>query len=302
MFLYDNYEQFRAVEVKTFRKDYGTFLTAFKFWKENLFERVMRLFVWKNTENIPPKEIEIRLILQGHCAFAMYGDDETPGELTAFFGNFFGVGKYFDEKPYYTLRCPVWSGTGTIGVDTAVIDNNALRNPVLPLIDRYAYLLAHAETSIAASLINSRDAGGVPVAANEIQKQSIESYYQKLYNGESGIVRDPAAVGVQYAGADKHTQEKVLDLMETRQKLLKSFYSDIGVRASFEKRSNAVVEEVEADTSMLLLNISDMIDSRKRGAESVNSLFGTNFEVELAKEIQYAESGVDNESADSRYL
>lgn len=300
MFLYENYNEFVKTEVKAFRKDYGTFMAAFIFWKENLFERVMRLFVWKGTESIPPKEIEIRLILQGHCGISEFKEEGKEPELTAFFGNFYGVGKYFDEKPFYMLRCPVWSGEGIIGEDTIVIDNNALRNPVIPLIDRYAYMLAHAETSIVSSLVNARDAGGVPVAANEIQRQSIESYYQKLYNGENGLIRDPAAVGVQYAGSDKHTQEKVLDLVEVRQKLLKSFYADIGVRASFEKRSNAVVEEVEADTSMLLLNISDMLDSRKRGAEKINELFGTNFTVELAKEIQYTmeEGSVENESED----
>jgi hypothetical protein len=298
MFLYENYTEFKKNEVRAFRKDLGTFTVAFQYWKENLFERVMRLFVWSNTDPIPAKEIEMRLILQGHCGISNVALDGKPAELTAFFGNFYGVGKYFDEKPFYMLRCPIWSGEGKVGEDTVVIDNNALRNPVLPLIDRYAVMLAHAETTIIDSLVNARDAGGVPVAANEIQKQSIESYYQKLYNGEVGLVRDPAAVGVQYAGADRHTQEKVLDLIETRQKLLKSFYSDIGVRASFEKRSNAVVEEVEADTSMLLLNISDMLDSRKRGAEKVNKLFGTNFSVELAKEIQYTTEGPVNESED----
>lgn len=298
MFLYENYNEFKKTEIRAFRKDLGTFTAAFQFWKENLFERVMRLFVWSGTDPIPAKEIEIRLILQGHCGISNVALDGKPAELTAFFGNFYGVGKYFDEKPYYMLRCPVWSGEGIVNEDTIVIDNCALRNPILPLIDRYAVLIAHAETTIIDSLVNARDAGGVPVAANEIQKQSIENYYQKLYNGEVGLVRDPAAVGVQYAGADRHTQEKVLDLIETRQKLLKSFYSDIGVRASFEKRSNAVVEEVEADTSMLLLNISDMLDSRKRGAEKVNKLFGTNFSVELAKEIQYATEGAENESED----
>jgi hypothetical protein len=49
---------------------------------------------------------------------------------------------------------------------------------------------------------------------------------------------------------------------------------------------------------MLLLNISDMLDSRKRGAEKVNNLFGTNFSVELAKEIQYTAEGPENESED----
>ena len=76
--------------------------------------------------------------------------------------------------------------------------------------------------------------------------------------------------------------------MTTREKILKSFYSDIGVRSAFEKRSNSVEAEVEADTSLLLLNLSDMLDSRKKGAEEVNKLFGTKWNVHIAKEIDYS--------------
>ena len=39
-----------------------------------------------------------------------------------------------------------------------------------------------------------------------------------------------------------------MKVMETREKLIKSFYSDIGVRSAFEKRNNTVMAEVEADT------------------------------------------------------
>ena len=42
---------------------------------------------------------------------------------------------------------------------------------------------------------------------------------------------------------------------------------------------------------MLLLNIADMIESRKRGADAVNNMFGTDWRVEVAKEIQYNNEG-----------
>ena len=50
--------------------------------------------------------------------------------------------------------------------------------------------------------------------------------------------------------------------------------------------------EVEADTSLLLLNLSDMIDCRKKAADEVNKKFGTNWSVHIAKEIDYS---VENE-------
>ena len=83
-----------------------------------------------------------------------------------------------------------------------------------------------------------------------------------------------------------------MEIMETREKLIKSFYSDIGVRSAFEKRNNTVQAEVEADTSLLLLNLSDMLHQREIACKQVNGLFGTNWSVHVAEEIDY---GAENE-------
>ena len=99
-------------------------------------------------------------------------------------------------------------------------------------------------------------------------------------------------MGVQYAGSDRKTSQNIMDIIEVREKLIKSFYSDIGVRSAFEKRNNTVRAEVEADTSLLLLNLSDMIASREKGAKEVNEMFGTNWTVHVAEEIDY---GNENE-------
>ena len=291
MFLMETNEakaKFDNKAIKFFQKEGGTFLTSLEYWRENLFERIMRLFVWSNTDPVPPKEIEQRLLIQGHAGVFNFKDPKTGiTELTTMFGNYYGVAKYMDELPNYMMRCPVWSGSTTIGKDSIVISNNSLKNPALPLVNHYAFLLAHADVTLAKTLIQARDAGGVPVATSDKQKTDIEIYQKKLYNGEDGVIIDFGAMGVDYAGADRHTSQNITDVMDVRQRILKNFYSDIGVRASFEKRSNTVVDEIEADTSMLLLNIADMINSRKKGAEKVNALFGTNWAVEIAPEINY---------------
>lgn len=291
MFLEETSEakaKFDNKALKFFQKTGGTFLQFNAYWTENLFERIMRLFVWENTEPVPAKEIEQRLLIQGHCGVFNFKDPKTGiTELTAMFGNFNGVAKYMDELPRYMMRCPVWSGNTEVGKNSVVISNNSLRNPALPLVNHYAYLLAHTDVTLSRLMIAARDAGGVPVATSDKQKQDIESYQRHLYNGEDGVVTDLGALGVEYAGSDKHTNQNIVDVMDVRQRILKNFYSDIGVRASFEKRSNATVNEVEADTSMLLLNITDMLESRKRGADAVNNMFNTNWSVKLADEINY---------------
>lgn len=254
----------------------------YRFWRDNLFERLMRLFIWENTGELEPKEIEERLFMAGHCGIAQYDD-----KLTAFFGSFFDVTVYQDEWTGYNVHSPIYSNTYTIDEDIIVINNNSLRNPSLEHVNHYAKLLAHADVTLMLQLVQARDSGGVPVAQNEKAKQSLLDYQRAIYNGRIATVSDLAGIGVEFLGADRHTNHDINSVWDVRTKLLKSFYADIGVRASFDKKSNTVVDEITSDSSMLMYNISDMLEERKKGAEKVNDLFGSDWSVRLSDEIDY---------------
>ena len=261
----------------------------YKYWRDNLFERLMRLFIWDTQDDTPPKEIEERLLIAGHCGIADYEG------LTAFFGSFFGVTKYQDEWTNYNVHCPIYSGTYTIGEDIAIIENNSLKNASIEHVNHYAKLLAHCDVTLMRLLVEARDSGGVPVAKNEQAKQSIYNYQKSVYAGKVGSIIDFAGIGVEYMGADRHTQLKITEVWDTRTKLLKQFYSDIGVRATFDKRSNAVVDEITSDSSMLLYNVSDMLECRKRGVDIVNKIFGRNWTCRLSDQINYNEENEPDE-------
>lgn len=262
-----------------------TYPAFYRYWRENLFERIIRLFVWENTGNLDPKEIEERNILQGFAVISQLPNEE---ELTAFFGSMFGPTKYFDEWKQVNINCPIYSGTRTIGRDAIIINNSALRNPSYMHVHHYATMLAHTEVTLIDMLVEARDSGGVPIVKNEKQLQSVRSYLKKRFIGKVGdAVTDSGFMGIEFAGSDRKTSQDIQGILETRNKLLRCFYSDIGVRATFEKRSNVNSMEIDGDTSMLLLNVSDMIRQREKAAEEVNKLYGTNWSVHIAEEIDY---------------
>lgn len=289
MFLEEYVENKEGSKVLKLARESTTYNRGYMYWRDALFERVMRLFVWEGTGELKPKEIEQRLHIAGHCGITKINGEK---ELTAMFGTFYGVTKYIDEFTNYMVRCPIYSGKRTIGKDVVVINNNSLRNATYYLIHHYAVLLAHTEVTLVNELVNARDSGGIPIASTEKQKVSILDYQGKVYNGQYGVVSDMGMLGVNYAGTDRKTAQNIMDIIEVREKLIKSFYSDIGVRSAFEKRNNTVQAEVEADTSLLLLNLSDMLDCRKKACEEVNDMFGTNWSVHVAEEIDY---GAENQ-------
>lgn len=282
----------RGKKLSQLAREGCTYNKLYEYWRDALFERIMRLFVWDTGAEdsplyIPQKEIEQRLLLAGHCGIALY-----EGKLTAFYGSFYGVTRYQDEYTHYNIHCPIYSGQKTIGKDIVVADNNALRNAAYPLVHHYSMMLAHNEVTLIDLLINARDSGGIPVANTEKQKQSIAEYQGKVFNGQYGIVTDIGNLGLNYVSADRNTSQNIESVYQIRENLLKAFYSDIGVRSAFTKRSNTITEEVEADTSLLLLNLSDMLKSRQTACDKVNKMFGTNWSVRIADEIDY---GAENE-------
>lgn len=261
-----------------------TYNSRYNYWMENLFERVMRLFVWDGTKEVLPKEIEQRLIVAGFCGISKMPREK---ELTAFWATMYEPTKYGDEWKRATVRCPIYSGQRTIGKDIAIINNSATRNPILPLINHYAQLLAHTEVTYLNVVINARDAAGIPVTTTEKQKIAVNNYKAKRFNGVYSAIADPGSLGINYVAQTNILSETFKELWQTRNNILKDFYSDIGVKAAFEKQSNTVEAEVRSNDSMLLLNIRDMLDSRRRGCDAVNNLYGVEWEVKVADEINY---------------
>ena len=270
-----------------------TYPAYYRFWTNELFQRLTRLFVWKNTYEIEdgklvgvdPKQIESRLILRGFTVISKIR--ESDEELTSFFGSMFGPTKYYNEWKKVNIHCPIYAGTRTIDEDAVIINNTSIRNPSYMYVHHYATLLAHAEVTLVDMMVDARDNGGVPIARTQKQFESIRAYQNKRFIGKYGVVTDIGGLGVDYAGSDRKTSQSILEVLEARNKLIRSFYSDIGIRAAFEKKSNVNSLEIDGNDSLLKFNISDALEQRKLGCEKINTLFDRNWEVELPEEIDY---------------
>lgn len=285
--------------VQQLRKESSTFNNAYYFWRQNLYERSARLFKWTNTGNdlnggISPKHIESTLLINGHTGIAK----DDSGLLTAFYGNYWGVGRYYDDFPNYTVRSPKFTKSFVVGSDIVVIDNNSTRNSINHLVHRYAVMLAHTEITLINTLINARDCGSVPTAMTSKEKQVIEAYRNGLCNGKLGVILDPGFRTVKWVDTSRNIAINIKDLWEVRENLLQSFYSDIGVRVAKEKKGNLIADEVSGNDSMLLLNLDDMLECRKIGCEMVNKMFGLNWSVDKAEELKYNEMNVERGEAD----
>ena len=281
MYLDTYLDMMPGIDISKYALESTTYTNFYFYWRDELFQRVCSLFK-EHTDPVPTKEIEIRLMMTGHCGIMPY-----KGELTAFFGQYNGISKYRDEKPFYCVHSPVYSGNHTIGKDIEVISNNTLRNPLYDMIHHYAIMLAHSEVTYIITMVNARNAGGTPIAKSTKQYNSIKKFLGKIFNGQFDVVEDIGELGVEMAGVHTNTAQNIESIWNTRQRILSAFLSDIGVKSGIDKRSNTVSDEINADTPSLLINLNDMLNARKEGFDKVNKHFGTSWTVELNPDINY---------------
>ena len=265
-------------------KESMTYSVGYEYWKKLLIERAMRLFVWKNTGVVPAKEIEIALMLNGTAGVT----NKYKNKLSVFNGQLCGnPTQYYDEFEQYSVYSPVYADILNVDKDVVVINNNTCRTRIYNLAHRYAMMLAHTEVTLTDELINMRQGGSVPIAGRENEKTSYEQYRNNLANGKIGAIYDPAFLNMDFKDINSKATNSIKDLMEVRENLLSDFYNDLGVKTSREKKGNMISEEVNANDSMLLLNINDMLEQRKIGCEKVNEMFGTKWTVDISEELKY---------------
>ena len=261
------------------------------YWKNYLFEKIVRIFEW-NGLPFPQREIEARLILNGYCGVV---NDGNLGIMVAD-GGMSGVTQYHDIFTHFTYAAPTAKGgTLEIGKDCVIVNNTALRIPLYPLVYRTACLLAHADISLKCALVNMRYTD-LFATDDESTAENVRAVRNRLYDGDYGCIVDKSIVGsLQNIANTTTSNSSIKDCLEVRQEILKSFYNAIGVRYNKEKKERMITDEVTDDSQLLLFNIADMLAQRKTACEDIKKVLGINVTVDLTPEFDVI-GGLENEN------
>lgn len=266
----------------------------YDYWRDYLFNIISKLFKWDGLPaTIPERQLELILGVMGQSCIGLHKD----GSLIAMRGTY-STPKYYEEE--YTKFCassPDFSKVFTIDEDCVIIRNNAYDMPYIEHIENYASILAHIDVTITFTLIQARDNGGVPTAKTERQKQSMLDYQSKIFNGYLGVVSDIGDIGVSYEGTNRGNYQHIESLIIARERILRDFKTEMGIKSVFDKTSIAISPEIDGNDTMLQYNLDLMLSERKKGAEKVNKMFGTNISVEINPKLDDEEKKdeVENE-------
>lgn len=283
------YESDTAIgrEISKLSKKARTYSSWLNFYRGRLLEYAIKRFSYDTNEEIPEKEIEMRLLILGKCGINPIKDMLTACDVTLN-----GITRYYDEWTHYNYVTPIESGSCEIDKDGILIDNNSLRTPTMPLINRYAMTLAHIEVTLISALVNYRSHVNY-IAKTNSQRESIRAFRQALYEGSDASISDEEMLGIQVENLSNSQRLSLLDIYELKRDVFNDYLKAIGIPIVNVKRERMITDEVQFENIMPKLDIKDAFECRKKAIEKVNKLFGTEYSVKC--NVPYDDSNITKE-------
>lgn len=312
--------QFRAVPLNLV--DYVTKKQkSSKYYFRYLLDRTIMMFAYKNLpDTIDQKVLERYLQVNGTACITRANN----GNLYVFGGTWGGEQdvyyrptKYVIANPHvsqltketFTKECTIYGDEEHDGV---LLRNDTEWASLTPLIARYAVLMCENTLTVRTADIMLRIIALLSAGTDKARK-SAEAYIKKLENGELSVIGDSAFMEtLKLQSPPSNNGSYLTQFIELQQYLKGSFFNELGLRANYNMKREAIGQgESTLDADSILPLCDNMLLCRKEDIAKVNELFGTDISVDFSSAwlenriessinivSQLTESGVLDKSAD----
>lgn len=254
--------------------------------KENLveayvryfYDRTIRFFIFEGL----PKTIPAPYLMQQLQTAGAVFITKANGALYSFTGGQGGVPDAYYRPTIYTIANPAlnFSGNFEIGKDGVRVRNDSTETGLLPLISKYATLLAENVLSFRLASIWSR-ANAIITADDDRTKDAADQWIKNMIDGKPGAVAEnPFFEGIKAQPLMSSGAQTIQNLIELQQYIKASFYNEIGLNCNYNMKREAInSDEAQMNGDALLTLYEDMFENISAGMNEVNELYGTNITV-----------------------
>lgn len=154
---------------------------------------------------------------------------------------------------------------------------------VMPIVNRYAALLAECDSSISVNLRNSK-VTLIASAANKAQAKTLEAMYKKMDKGDPIVIISEDAINQETFNYMPVRNSYVADsIQELKRSIISEFLTEIGVNnnAQSSKKERLIVDEINSNDTETQLNIQHWLDNIEEGFEKANKMFNLDLSVKL---------------------
>ena len=276
MWSFDNF----GISTGEILKDKGALVTSYILY---MLARTQRMFEYDGLpETIPQRNLEMLLQINGYAVFANVPDKG----LYAFCAGLGGVPNAYYEPTKAIIANPglQFNLDGKIGEDVIVVRNDSFYQGLIPLLSKYAALMADCDISMRYALLNSRLSKFL-TARDDNTKDSAKKVLDDVEMGRSHalFLADDFLTEALKESNSPQRDGHIKDIIECTQYLKASQWNELGVQSQFNMKREAINSAESAlNDDVLSPLVEDMLEMRKQGFQQVDKLFGTSVSVRLA--------------------
>ena len=283
--------QFRAVPLNLL--DYvKKKTTSSQYYFRYLLDRTMMMFEYKNLpDTIVPSILERYLQVNGVACIT-----DTPKGLFVFNGSWGGEQDVYyrptrfivanphisqlTEDKTFTKEVVIYGDEPHTGV---LLRNDTEWASLTPLIARYAVLMSENCLTIRSADIMLRILAML-TAGTDKERKSAEAYLAKIENGELGVIgTNSFKQSVTMQSPPSNNGSYLTQFIELQQYLKGSFFNELGLRANYNMKREAIgAGESTLDADAILPLCDNMLKCRREDVSQLNELYGLNVTVDFS--------------------
>lgn len=264
--------------------------TSTIFYKERMLRKIFELFKFTVPEEWDLDYFRQHLFLDGYvgvtdtalgilalkCAASGYNVFERPTKLI--FAN--PVLGNFDR---------------TIGADCEVIRLQYNWLGIVPILDKYAYLLAMCDSAVSVNLMNSKVAF-IATAEGKAAAETIKTAYQQISEGNPFVCMSKDSVdSISWELLNVKNTFIGNDVSLLKQTIWNEFLTEIGIpNFNRDKRERMITDEVNANNAETAFSMSHWLETIRGGMDRANKMFGLDLRVEVNPILEGGENNGDS--------
>lgn len=280
-----------------------------KYYFQYLFARTQKMFEYKKLpDSIDSDVLERYLQLNGATCITEY-----KGKLYCFAGSVGGMEDVYYKPTIFVVSNPhldqgfskniiiTRHRDHLVNLPTDSQDGVLMRNDtewvgLTPLIARYAVLMAENCLTIRSADVMLRVIAMISAPNDKVLKSALD-YLKRIENGEFGVIGDSQfSEGIKLQSPPSNNGSYLTQFIELQQYLKGSFFGELGLRANYNMKREAIgTGESTLDEDAILPLCDNMLMCRRQDIEQVNSMFGTDIEVNFSS--AWLRSHIENDNA-----
>lgn len=251
-----------------------------------MVDRSLAMFKWHNLpDSIPQEELEKILQCDGIATWYKHN-----GELYVFNAALGGEQDVYNRPTKAVITSPALnlSKECTIGEDCSIMLNDSMAMGLLPLYEKYCYMINETDITMILATVNKRIQ--ILLSANDDNTvASAKRFISDIEQGKLGVIAETKLFdSLKVNNSSTNNNQSLKDIFELQMYLKASLYNEIGLGAvQNTKKERLAVSEVESNSDNLYPLVDDMLTSRRKALEKINAMFGTDIQVEFNSSWDY---------------